>query len=83
MVSKADAEEKLSPDSLSIARAYHAPRGRYDPKQWMNYLIHPLLHTLSGRIGKVVASHAAVAHSSPAEVVLIYTMHVAFRGYCS
>ena len=26
------------------------------------------LYTLSGRIGKVVASHAAVARSSPAEV---------------
>ena len=38
--------------------------------------------TLSGRIGKVVASHAAVARSSPAEVALIYTMHVALRGYC-
>ena len=40
------------------------------------------LYTLSGRIGKVVASHAAVARSSPAEVGLIYTMHVALRGYC-
>ena len=37
-------------------------------------------HTLSGRIGKVVASHAAVARSSPAEVALIYTMHVARSG---
>ena len=36
---------------------------------------------MSGRIGKVVASHAAVARSSPAEVALIYTMHVALRGY--
>ena len=35
--------------------------------------------TLSGRIGKVVA---AVARSSPAEVALIYTMHVALSGYC-
>ena len=41
-----------------------------------------ILHTLSGRIGKVVASHAAVARSSPAEVALIYTMLVALRGYC-
>ena len=39
-------------------------------------------NTLSGRIGKVVASHAAVARSSTAEVGLIYTMHVALRGYC-
>ena len=39
-------------------------------------------HTLSGRIGKVVALHAAVARSSPAEVALIYTMHVELRGYC-
>ena len=38
--------------------------------------------TLSGRMCKVVASHAAVAHSSPAEFVLIYTMHVALREYC-
>ena len=39
-------------------------------------------YTLSGRIGKVVASHAVVARSSPADVALIYTMHVAIRGYC-
>ena len=37
---------------------------------------------LSARIGKVVASHAAVALSIPAEVALIYTMHEALRGYC-
>ena len=40
------------------------------------------IYTLSGRIGKVVASHAAVAHSIPGEVTLIYTMHEALRGYC-
>ena len=40
-------------------------------------------YTQSGRIGKVVASHAAVARSSPAEVTLIYTMHVVLRGYCT
>ena len=40
------------------------------------------LNTLSGRIGKVVAWHAAVARSSRAEVPLIYTMHVGLRGYC-
>ena len=39
-------------------------------------------YTLSGRIGKVVASHAAVARSIPAEVALIYTMHEALSGYC-
>ena len=46
-------------------------------------------HTLSGRIGKVNASHAlmnashaAVARSIPTEAALIYTMHEAFRGYC-
>ena len=33
------------------------------------------VYTLSGRIGKVVASHVAVARSSPAEVALIYTIH--------
>ena len=38
------------------------------------------VHTLSGRIGTVVASHAAVARSSPSEVGLIYTMHVVLRG---
>ena len=42
----------------------------------------PTRDTLSGRIGKVIASHAAVARSSPVEVALIYTMHVALRGYC-
>ena len=36
----------------------------------------------NGRIGKVVASHAAVARSVPAEVALIYAMHEAFRRYC-
>ena len=40
------------------------------------------IHTLSGRIGKVVALHAAVACSVPADVPLIYTMHGALRGYC-
>ena len=39
-------------------------------------------YNLSGFIGKVVASHAAAVRSSPAEVALIYTMHVALRGYC-
>ena len=29
----------------------------------------------------MVATDAAVARSSPAEVALIYTMHVALRGY--
>ena len=37
-------------------------------------------YTLSGRIGKVVASHASVARSIPAEVALIYNMHEALRG---
>ena len=36
-----------------------------------------VLYTLSGRIGKVGASHAAVARSISAEVALIYTMHEA------
>ena len=44
------------------------------------YVCH--VYTLSGRIFKVVASHAAVARSSPTEVALIYTMHVELRGYC-
>ena len=38
--------------------------------------------TLSGPIGKVVASHDAVARSIPAEVTLIYNMHYALRGNC-
>ena len=42
----------------------------------------PKDYTLSGHIGKVVASNAAVARSIPAEVALIYTMHVTLRGYC-
>ena len=41
-----------------------------------------IFHTLSGPIGKVTASHAAVARSVPAEVALIYIMHEALRGYC-
>ena len=44
-----------------------------------NHLVKPF-YILSGRIGKVVASHAAVARSSPAEVGLIYTMHEELRG---
>ena len=40
------------------------------------------MNTLSGRIGKVVASHAAVAPPIPVEVALIYTKHEALRGYC-
>ena len=39
-------------------------------------------HILSGRIGKVVASNAAVAHLVPPEVALIYAMHEALREYC-
>ena len=41
-----------------------------------------LIYTLSDRIGKVVASHATVARSSPAEVALIYTMHCPRGGGC-
>ena len=37
-------------------------------------MVFGVCYTLSGRIGKVVPSHAAVA--------LIYTMHVVLRGYC-
>ena len=40
------------------------------------------IYTLSGRIGKVVASHAAVTSSIPAEAALIYIMHEALRGNC-
>ena len=49
------------------------------------YIVHNMyayIYILSGRIGKVVASHAAVARSVPAVVALIYTMHEALRGYC-
>ena len=37
-------------------------------------------YTLSGRTGKVVASHDAVTSSIPAEAALIYTMHEALIG---
>ena len=37
---------------------------------------------MNGDIGKVAASHSAVARSIPAEVALIYTMHEALRGHC-
>ena len=47
-----------------------------------NNAAHLAYAALSGRIGKVVASHAAVARSIPAEVALIYTMHEVLRGYC-
>ena len=40
-------------------------------------------YILSGRIGMVVASHAVVARSIPAEVALIYTMHEALMGCCT
>ena len=40
------------------------------------------VYNLSRRIGKVVALHAAVARSIPAEVATIYTMREALRGYC-
>ena len=36
---------------------------------------HRLFDTLSGPMGKAVASHVAVARSIPAEAALIYTMH--------
>ena len=41
--------------------------------------VHPT--GLSGRIGKVVASHAAVARLIPAQVALTFTMHEALRRY--
>ena len=46
------------------------------------YIYIYIYNTLSGAIGKVVASHAAVARSIPAEVALIYSMHEAVREYC-
>ena len=48
----------------------------------LSYLFIKTGYTLRGCIGKVVASHAAIARSSPAEVALFYTMHVALMGYC-
>ena len=47
-----------------------------------SYPKHLCKGTLSGRMGKMVASHAAVARLIPAEVALMYTMHEALRGYC-
>ena len=37
-------------------------------------------NTLSGRMGKVIASHAAVARSIPAEIALIYSCLYHARG---
>ena len=54
----------------------------YNTYTGIRLLIGKGTNTLSGRIGKVVASHAAVARSVPAEVAPIYTMHEALRGYC-
>ena len=50
-----------------------------------DFLNHPRAHTLSGRIGKVVALHAEVARSIPgwAEIAPIYTMHEALSAPCS
>ena len=48
---------------------------------WLGMHIPYFVYTLSGRIGKVVASHVAVPRSSPAEVALIYTMHESLREY--
>ena len=45
-------------------------------------LLHFKFYTLSGHIGKVDASHAAVARSIPAEDALIYNIHEALRRYC-
>ena len=50
--------------------------------QILNSYDNATTYTPSGRIGKLVASHAAVARSIPAEVALIYTMHEELRGYC-
>ena len=41
-----------------------------------------LLYSLCGHKGKVVASHAAVSRSIPAEIALSYSMHEALMGYC-
>ena len=40
------------------------------------------IYTLDGLTGKMVASHAAVTCSIPAEVAQIYNMHEALWGYC-
>ena len=60
-----------------------APKNQaLDTPRFLAYDMFFSFYTLSGRIGKVVASHAAVARSSPAEVALIYTMHEELGGYC-
>ena len=46
----------------------------------ISFVFVPCIYTLSGRLGKVVASHVAVARSIAPEVALIYTMHEAIRG---
>ena len=38
-------------------------------------------YTLSGRIGRVVVSHAAVARPSPTEFALIYTVGNPTKGF--
>ena len=51
------------------AAEHHTAEQYYKTSRWPQ--------TLSGCIGKVVTSHAAVARSNPAEDALIYTMHEA------
>ena len=48
----------------------------------MHHIYIYYIYPESGRIGKGIASYAAVARSIPAEVALIYTMHEALRRYC-
>ena len=70
---------------ISIAYCLHKKWKYFDVSPitlLTNFLSNLVFHTLSGRIGKVAAAHAAVARSIPAEVALIYTMHEALRGYC-
>ena len=56
--------------------------GMYDSRILSLAFLYIKVYIIRGRRGKVVASHAAVARSSPAEVALIYTMQEALRGYC-
>ena len=49
--------------------------------KWSTFLLSGQLQTLSGRIGKVVASHAAVARSIPLRCTDLYYARGA-QGYC-
>ena len=76
-----DAKRQFSVRHKDVLMNAQSPR-----KQWstLKFTVFGMSssYTMSGFIGKVIASHAAVAPLIPAEVALIYTKHEALRGYC-